>query len=103
MLRGPVGCFAELHDPTFSRIGRWANRGHGWASMLIAVLILVSVAAAALAFAAFGWAFRRHWGRAPAAAAAATIEEHTRVRRFVDDRLDAEVVTGLALTAALVV
>src|SRR6185312_11063964 len=103
MLCGPAGCLAELHDPTFSRIGRWANRGHGRASMLIAVLILVSAAAAVLAFAAFRWAFRRPWGRAPAAAAAGEIEEHTRVRRFVDDRLDAEVVTGLALTAALVV
>jgi len=103
MLCGPADCFAELHDPTFSRIGRWANGGHGRASVLIAVLILVSAAAAALAFAAFRRAFCRPWGRAPAAAAAEAIEEHTRVRRFVADRLDAEVVTGLALTAALAV
>src|SRR5262249_32954027 len=48
-------------------------------------------------------ALRTRWGRAPAAAAAETIEAHTGVRRFVHSRLDAEVVTGLALTAALVV
>jgi undecaprenyl-diphosphatase len=71
--------------------------------MLIAVLILVSAAAAGVAFAAFRSVFRTPWGRAPAAAAAETIEEHTGVRRFVANRLDAEVVTGLALTAALVV
>src|SRR5204863_30377 len=69
--------------------------------MLIAVLILVSAAAAGVAFAAFRSVFRTPWGRAPAAAAAETIEEHTGVRRFVANRLDAEVVTGLALTAAL--
>src|SRR5947208_1775935 len=71
--------------------------------MLIAVLILVSAAAAGVAFAAFRSVFRTPWGRAPAAAAAETIEEHIGVRRFVANRLDAEVVTGLALTAALVV
>ena len=71
--------------------------------MVIAVLILIAAAATVLAYAAFRSAFRRPWGRAPGATAAEAIEEHTRVRRFVDGRLDAEVVTGLALTAALVV
>src|SRR5438270_81806 len=103
MLCGPASCFADLHDPTFSRIARWANRGHGGVSMLIAVLILVSAAAAGLAFVVSRRAFRTRWGRAPAAAAADTVEEDTGVRRFVHDRLEADVVTGLALIAALVV
>jgi undecaprenyl-diphosphatase len=71
--------------------------------MLIAVLIGVSAVAAGVTYALFREALRTRWGRAPAAVAAETIEARTGVRRFVHSRLDAEVVTGLALTAALVV
>ena len=41
--------------------------------------------------------------RRAVAAVAAEIREHTRLQGFVDSRLDAEVVTGLALTLALLV
>src|SRR6185437_3349177 len=70
--------------------------------MLIAVLVGISLVAAGLAFAAAGAALRTSWGRAPAAAAAEAIDEHTGVRRFVHNRLEAEALTGLALTVALV-
>jgi membrane-associated phospholipid phosphatase len=70
--------------------------------MLIAVLLGISLVAAGLAFAAAGAALRTSWGRAPAAAAAEAIDEHTGVRRFVHNRLEAEALTGLALTVALV-
>jgi undecaprenyl-diphosphatase len=71
--------------------------------MLIAVLIAVSAAAAGVAYALCRAVLHGWSGRAPVAAATGAIEEHTGVRRFVHDRLDAEVATGLALTAALVV
>jgi membrane-associated phospholipid phosphatase len=70
--------------------------------MLIAVLVGISLVAAGLAFAAADAALRTSWGRAPAAAAAEAIDEHTGVRRFVHNRLEAEALTGLALTVALV-
>lgn len=70
--------------------------------MLIAVLVLISAAAAGVTFVAFRAALRTWWGRAPAATAAEAIDEHARVRRFVHNRLEADVVTGLALTVALV-
>jgi undecaprenyl-diphosphatase len=71
--------------------------------MLIAVLVGVALAAAGVAFAAAQTALRTWWGRAPAAAAAEAIEAHTGVRRFVHNRIEAEALTGLALTVALVV
>jgi membrane-associated phospholipid phosphatase len=70
--------------------------------VLIAVLLAVSAVSAGITFVVFRAALRTWWGRAPAAAAAETIEEHTGVRRFVHNRLEADVATGLALTVALV-
>jgi undecaprenyl-diphosphatase len=99
-LCGPA-LFADLHDPTFSRFASWANRGHGRARMLIAVLAAVAAISAAATFVVFRAALRTWWGRAPATAAAEAIEEHTGVRRFVHNRLEADVATGLALTVAL--
>jgi membrane-associated phospholipid phosphatase len=69
--------------------------------MLIAVLILVSAAAAVVAFAAVGVALRTWWGRAPTAAVAEAIDVPTGVRGFVRNRLEVDVLTGLALTVAL--
>jgi undecaprenyl-diphosphatase len=69
--------------------------------MLIAVLLAVSAVSAAATFVVFRAALRTWWGRAPSTAAAEAIEEHTRVRRFVHGRLQADVATGLALTIAL--
>jgi membrane-associated phospholipid phosphatase len=71
--------------------------------MLIAVLLAVSALAAGVAFLVFRAALRTWWGRVPAVAAAEAIDEHTGVRRFVHGRLEADVLTGLALTVALVV
>lgn len=100
-LCGPA-LFADLHDPTFSPIASWANGGHGRSPMLIAVLAAVSAVFAGVTFAVFQAALRTWWGRAPAAATAEAIEEHTGVRRFVHNRLEVGVATGLALTVALV-
>jgi membrane-associated phospholipid phosphatase len=69
--------------------------------MLIAVLVVISLLAAGVAFAAAEAALCTWWGRAPAAAAADAIDLHTGVRRIVRDRLEADVLTGLALTVAL--
>jgi len=95
--------FLHLHDPTFSPIASWANRDHGRSRMLIMVLVVVSAAAAAAAFAAVRAALHTWWGRAPAAATAAAIDAQTGVGRFVRSRVDADVLTGLALTLALAV
>jgi membrane-associated phospholipid phosphatase len=70
--------------------------------MLIAVLVAVSAVAAGVTFTVFRAALRTRWGRAPAAAAAGAIDAHTRVRRFVHSRLEADAVTGLGLTVAIV-
>jgi membrane-associated phospholipid phosphatase len=70
--------------------------------MLIAVLLAVSAISAGVTFVLFQAALRTWWGRAPAAAAAETIDAHTGIRRFVHNRLEADAVTGLALTVALV-
>jgi membrane-associated phospholipid phosphatase len=64
------------------------------------VLLMVSAAAGVGAWLAARAAMRRWWGRAPAAAVAGEVREHSAVRRFVHSRLDAEVLTGLALTLA---
>ncbi len=70
--------------------------------MLLAVLVTVSVAAGLVAWLAARQVVRTPLGTAPAAHAADELREHTPVRAFVRSRLDAEVVTGLALTVALV-
>ena len=67
----------------------------------VVVLILVSTGAGLVANRCAGAALRTWWGRAPAAAVAAEVREHTSLRGFVGSRLDAEVLTGLALTLAL--
>jgi membrane-associated phospholipid phosphatase len=64
----------------------------------VIVLLTVSATAGVLAWLAARPALARWWGRAPAAAL--EIGEHTGVGRFVHSRLDAEAVTGLALTLA---
>jgi undecaprenyl-diphosphatase len=65
------------------------------------VLLLVSTAAGLVAWRCAGAALRTWWGRAPSAAVAAEVREHTPAGRFVRNRLDAEVLTGLALTLAV--
>ncbi|MEP6641525.1 MAG: phosphatase PAP2 family protein [Gaiellales bacterium] len=69
--------------------------------MLVIVLVLVSVAAGTVAWLGARAAIRTWWGQAPAAATTAALRAHTGVRGFVDRRLEADVVTGLALTMAL--
>jgi undecaprenyl-diphosphatase len=66
------------------------------------VLLVVSVAAGAAAWLVARAALHHWWGRAPDAAVAAEIQEHSRLGRFVDSRLEAEALTGLALTLAAV-
>ena len=71
--------------------------------MPLVILLAVSGAAGLVVWLA-ARAIHRSWpGRSPAAAAADELQEHDRglVRRFVRSRADAEVMTGLALTAAL--
>ncbi|HVI36278.1 MAG TPA: phosphatase PAP2 family protein, partial [Gaiellales bacterium] len=46
-------------------------------------------------------ALHHWWGRRPDAALAEGLAQRSRIRRFVDSRLDAQVLTGLALTLAL--
>jgi undecaprenyl-diphosphatase len=67
----------------------------------VVALILVSAAAGLVAWRAAAAALRTWWGRAPGAAAAHAVRTRSRRARFVRSRLDAEVVTGLALTLAL--
>ena len=67
----------------------------------VVALILVSTAAGLVAWRAASAALHTWWGRAPGAVAAAELRSHSRRTRFVRSRLDAEVVTGLALTLAL--
>jgi membrane-associated phospholipid phosphatase len=69
--------------------------------MIVIALLLVSVTAGVCGWLAARAALRRWWGQAPAAPVAEKVREHGRVRRFVHSRLDAEVITGLALTLAL--
>lgn len=64
------------------------------------VLLVVSTVTGVVAWLAARIAFRRWWGAAPAAAVAVEMREHTGVERFVHSRLDAEALTGLALTLA---
>ncbi|MDX6520102.1 MAG: hypothetical protein QOJ31_1564 [Gaiellales bacterium] len=70
--------------------------------MPLIALLAVSVAAGAAAWLAARAALRHWWGRAPDQAVADEIRQHSRVRRFVHSRLDAEALTGLALTMAAV-
>ncbi len=67
----------------------------------VIILILVSTAAGLVAWRYADAALRTWWGRAPSAAVAAEVREHTPAGRLVRNRLDAEVITGLALTVAL--
>jgi undecaprenyl-diphosphatase len=67
----------------------------------VVLLALVSAAAGFGAWWGARAALRTWWGRSPGAALAAEVREHTRVRRFVRSRADAEALTGLALTLAL--
>ncbi len=71
--------------------------------MLIAVLVAVSAVAAGATFVAVSAALHTWWGRAPAAATAEAIEAHTGGLGFVRNRLEADALTGLALTVALAV
>jgi membrane-associated phospholipid phosphatase len=66
----------------------------------VIVLLVVSTVTGVVAWLAARIAFRRWWGAAPAAAVAVEMREHTGVERFVHSRLDAEALTGLALTLA---
>ena len=67
----------------------------------VVLLVLVSAAAGFGAWWGTRAAFRTWWGRSPGTALASELREHTRVRRFVQSRTDAEALTGLALTLAL--
>jgi undecaprenyl-diphosphatase len=68
--------------------------------MTVIVLVLVALAAGLTAWWVARAALRRWWGQAPAAAVAQEVREHTRVRRFIHSRFDAQALTGLALTFA---
>jgi membrane-associated phospholipid phosphatase len=68
--------------------------------MAVIVLLIVSATAGVGAWLAARAALARWWGRAPPAAVAVGIREHTGVGRFVRSRLEAEALTGLALTLA---
>ncbi|HEY2790209.1 MAG TPA: phosphatase PAP2 family protein [Gaiellales bacterium] len=70
--------------------------------MLLAVLTAVSVAAGLAAWSGARMGLRTRVGAAPAARAGDELQGRTRIGVFVRSRLDAEVVTGLALTVALV-
>jgi membrane-associated phospholipid phosphatase len=67
----------------------------------VVVLVLVSTAVGLVAWRSAEVALRTWWGRAPGAAVATELREHTRMARFVRSRIDAEVLAGLALTLAL--
>ncbi|MGH3139857.1 MAG: hypothetical protein ACRDQE_08990, partial [Gaiellales bacterium] len=69
--------------------------------MPVVVLLLVSTAAGLVAWRGADAALRTWWGRAPGTALATEVREHTAAGRFVQSRVDAEVVTGLALTVAM--
>ena len=71
--------------------------------MLLTVLVALSVAAGVAAWLGARIALRSRWVVTPAAQTADALRAHTRLSAFVKSRLDAEVVTGLALTLALVV
>jgi membrane-associated phospholipid phosphatase len=71
--------------------------------MLVIVLVLASLVAGTVAWLGARAVIRTWWGQAPAAATARTLRAHTGVRRFAHRRLEADVVTGLALTLALAV
>lgn len=70
--------------------------------MLLIVLVVVSTAAGIVAWLGARAAIRTWWGGAPAAATASALRAHTGVRAFIHRRLEADVVTGLMLTLALV-
>ena len=67
----------------------------------VALLLIIATVAGAAAWRASAAVERRVSDRRAVAEVAEEIREHTRVRSFVESRLDAEVATGLALTLAL--
>lgn len=69
--------------------------------MPVVFLILTTTVAGLVAWRCAGAALRTWWGRAPGTALATEVRDHTRAGRFIRNRMDAEVVTGLALTLAL--
>lgn len=69
--------------------------------MLMIMLVLVAVAAGTVAWLAARAVIRTWWGTVPAAATARALRAHTGVRGFVHRRIEADVVSGLALTMAL--
>jgi membrane-associated phospholipid phosphatase len=69
--------------------------------MPVVLLVVAATVAGAGAWWCAGAMLRTWWGRAPGSAVAAEVREHSRLARFVHSRLDAEVLTGLALTLAL--
>ncbi len=72
--------------------------------MPIVWLLLVSGIAGLMAWLAARAATRRWWGQAPVTAVVEELQEHpAALRKFVRSRADAEVLTGLALTVALVI
>ncbi len=70
--------------------------------MLIVVLLAVSVTAGLCAWQVSARALRRWSGPSPGVVVAEEVREHSAMRRLVRSRLDAEQLTGLALTVALV-
>jgi membrane-associated phospholipid phosphatase len=82
--------------------GVFPDRGKGkLVRVPVVLLILVSAAAGTGAWWGARHVLHTWWGRSPATAVAAEVRDHTRIRRFVHSRTDAEVLTGLALTLAL--
>jgi membrane-associated phospholipid phosphatase len=67
----------------------------------ILALVLVATVAGLLAWRGTTAMLRTWWGRAPGSAVAAEVRELGRGARLARNRLDAEIVTGLALTLAL--
>src|SRR6476646_2905429 len=68
----------------------------------VAVLLIISLAAGLIARAIARPVLRRPAGRQPTRAVADELRARTAVRRFVHSRVDTEVLTGLALTLAVV-
>jgi undecaprenyl-diphosphatase len=71
--------------------------------MSVLVLVVVPLMAGILGWLGARAMLRRWWARSPGAPVAQKLREASRLRRFVRGRLDAQVITGLALTLSLVV
>ena len=68
----------------------------------VAALLIISIVAGVIAWAIARPVLRRPAGQQPGRAVADEVRAHTPIRRFVHSRLDTEVLTGLALTLAVV-